>query len=156
MSATDASPESAITPGRRSRRSRHLKPQTSKRPRLSELEAAKRLRRVQRYSNLMDARFRLPVVGVRFGMDSVIGLVPGVGDAVTAVTSLWLLREAKLSGVGNRTLLKMAGNFGIDFCVGAVPLLGDVFDVYWKANLRNASLLERHLAHKTQLESRRN
>jgi len=107
--------------------------------------AIRRVQRVRRFARWMDARYRIPVIGVRFGLDNVIGLVPGVGDAVTAITATWLLRQAIQLGVSNAVLAKMIGNIAIDLSVGAVPVVGDVFDLYWKCNLRNAKLLEEHL-----------
>lgn len=108
-------------------------------------EHLKRLRRVQRMSRLMDNSLRIPGIPIRFGLDSVIGLIPGIGDSLTAIASGWLLREAYRLGVPKRTLLKMVGNVALDLFTGTVPILGDVFDVYWKSNLRNTRLLEQHL-----------
>jgi hypothetical protein len=78
------------------------------------------------------------------GLDPVLGLVPGLGDAVGALLSAWILLEAIRLGASRSTVGRMASNIAIDALIGAVPLLGDVFDVVWKANLKNVALLERH------------
>jgi hypothetical protein len=94
----------------------------------------------------MDSAFHIPGLGVRFGADALIGLIPGVGDTVTSLVSLYILNAARQHGVPRVTLMRMASNVAIDYLLGAVPLLGDVFDVYWKANLKNVALLRQHLA----------
>jgi hypothetical protein len=73
-------------------------------------------------------------------------LIPGVGDAAGAVLAGWILVEAYRLGASRATLVRIAGNVAVDAGVGAIPLLGDIFDFAWKANLRNVALLERHLA----------
>lgn len=78
------------------------------------------------------------------GLDPVLGLVPGLGDAVGALLAAWILFEAIRAGAPRATLLRMASNVAIDAFIGAVPVLGDVFDIVWKANLKNVALLERH------------
>jgi hypothetical protein len=93
----------------------------------------------------MDGVFRIPGVGIRFGLDSLIGLLPGVGDALTSIVSLYILSAASRFGIPRVTLARMALNIAIDWMVGSVPLLGDLFDVYWKSNQRNVSLLRRHV-----------
>jgi hypothetical protein len=72
-------------------------------------------------------------------------LIPGVGDAAGAVLAGWILIEAVRLGASRATLVRIAGNVALDAGLGAVPLLGDIFDFAWKANLRNVALLERHL-----------
>lgn len=102
-------------------------------------------RRVVFVSELLDTRFKLPVVGYRFGLDSLLGLVPGVGDAATAGVSLYLIYEAARAGAGPGMIARMIYNVIIDTILGAVPVLGDLFDFAFKANLRNANLLRNHL-----------
>jgi len=82
---------------------------------------------------------------LRFGLDPLIGLIPGVGDAVGAVLAGWILVAAIRLGASRATLVRIAGNIALDAGLGAVPILGDIFDFAWKANLRNLALLERHL-----------
>lgn len=94
---------------------------------------------------LLDARFRVPGTGWRFGLDSVIGLVPGVGDAATMAVALWVLWQARRLGAPKAILARMAGNVAVDAAFGAVPPIGDLFDAAFKSNRRNVALLRRHL-----------
>jgi hypothetical protein len=102
-------------------------------------------RRLERLAWLLDAQFVLPGTGFRFGADAILGLVPGVGDAIGAGLSAWLIVEAQRLGAPNTLLARMVANLMLDAAVGAVPVLGDVFDAAFKANLRNMRLLRRHL-----------
>lgn len=95
-------------------------------------------------ARLMDSMFEIPGTGIRFGFDTILGLVPGLGDAVASMVSLYILREASQRGVSKLTLARMAANIGVDYVVGSIPGVGDVFDVYWKANLKNIELLRQH------------
>lgn len=101
--------------------------------------------RAETLSRLLDSAFRIPGTPVRVGLDSLIGLIPGVGDAVGIVLGGWFLVEAVRVDAPAGVLTRMAGNVAIDALVGVVPVLGDAFDVAFKANLRNARLLEAHL-----------
>ncbi|MHB8866084.1 MAG: DUF4112 domain-containing protein [Pirellulaceae bacterium] len=103
---------------------------------------AKRLRRVAR---LLDEAYRVPGTNFRFGLDGIVGLIPGVGDIATGMISLYLIFEASRLGVPRRTLLRMLANAGIDATIGALPLVGDLADLTFQANRRNARLVERHL-----------
>lgn len=107
-------------------------------------------RDVEFLARLMDSAFRVPGLGIRFGLDSIIGLLPGVGDAATSLVSLYILAAASRYAVAPVTQLRMALNIGIDAVLGAVPIVGDLFDVYWKANIRNVELLRRHLEATTE------
>ena len=103
------------------------------------------LARLRRVALLFDARYRIPGTRFRFGLDALVGLVPGLGDLVGGAVSLWMLSEAQRLGASRATLAKMLANVLLDLAVGAVPLAGDVFDASFKANLRNLRLLEREL-----------
>lgn len=103
------------------------------------------LERLRQISKLMDNHFQIPGTGIRFGLDSIIGLVPGVGDVITSAIPLWVIYQAQKAGVSRWTLTRMAGNVAIDTVVGLVPVLGDAFDLVWKANAKNMKLLEREL-----------
>lgn len=92
----------------------------------------------------MDSVFRIPGVGIRFGLDALIGLIPGFGDTLTSLVSIYILAAGARLGVPRVTLVRMALNIAIDWLLGSFPVLGDVFDVYWKANQRNVALLRRH------------
>jgi hypothetical protein len=94
----------------------------------------------------MDSAFRVPGVGIRFGFDALLGLFPGVGDVTTSLASLYILSAAHRYNVPRITITRMALNILLETIIGAVPLLGDLFDVYWKSNQRNVELLRRHLA----------
>jgi hypothetical protein len=100
----------------------------------------------------LDAGFQVPGTNLRFGLDPILGLIPGVGDAAGAVLAGWILVEAMRLGASRATVLRIAGNVALDAGLGAIPILGDIFDFAWKANLRNVALLERHLAAPTQAE----
>lgn len=95
---------------------------------------------------------RVPGTRFRFGLDALIGLIPGVGDTAGAAVSAYVLLEAGRLGIPRATLLRMAGNVAIEAVVGTIPLLGDLFDAGWKANLRNLRLVEAHLASPLQTE----
>lgn len=105
-----------------------------------------RLERLRRIARLLDARFGIAGTPLRFGLDSLLGLVPGVGDGVTAAAGLFLLYEAQRLGARKTTLARMTWNLLLDLGVGAIPVAGDLFDFIWKANLRNLRLLEADLA----------
>lgn len=104
-----------------------------------------RLAQVRWLARLMDDNFRVPGTKLRFGWDSVLGLFPGLGDVLTGAISLLIVHHAWQTGASKLTLARMLGNVGIDFVVGAIPFLGDLFDFVWKANRKNARLLEQHL-----------
>jgi len=100
---------------------------------------------LQRLEILLDEAFRIPGTNVRFGIDGVIGLVPGLGDVLAGLLSLIIPLAAWMRGVPYIALIRMAVNLGIGVLVGSIPLLGDVFDIAWKANRRNYQLMRRHL-----------
>jgi hypothetical protein len=105
-----------------------------------------RLIQLRRFAYWLDDGFRVPGTRVRIGLDPIIGLVPGLGDVTGAILSFWIVVAGIRRGASRATLMRMAFNIAIDALIGAIPLLGDIFDVAWKANLRNVKLLERHLA----------
>ena len=100
---------------------------------------------LQRLETLLDEAFRLPGTQFRFGLDGVIGLVPGLGDVLAGMLSAIIPIAAWTRGVPYIALVRMAANLGIGVLVGTIPLLGDIFDVVWKSNRRNYRLLQRHL-----------
>lgn len=100
-----------------------------------------RVERLEWLANLLDTAVVVPGLGIRLGMDAVIGLVPGIGDAITTALSLWIVREAWSLGAPRRLVGRMLANVAVDGAVGAVPLVGDAFDVLWRANRRNVRLL---------------
>jgi len=94
---------------------------------------------------LLDEAFRIPGTHIRFGIDGIIGLVPGLGDVLAGLLSLIIPLAAWIRGVPYVTLARMAANLGIGVLVGSIPLFGDIFDIFWKANRRNYRLLCLHL-----------
>jgi len=94
---------------------------------------------------LLDEAFRIPGTGIRFGIDGIIGLVPGLGDVLAGLLSLVIPLAAWIRGVPYVTLVRMAVNLAIGVMVGSIPFFGDIFDIAWKANRRNYRLLVRHL-----------
>jgi hypothetical protein len=94
-------------------------------------------------SRWMDGVFRIPGLGWRFGLDAIIGLVPGVGDILTSLASFYILAAGVRYRVPKITLLRMGFNIGIDYVVGSVPFVGDLFDAAWKSNQKNIDLLRR-------------
>ena len=103
------------------------------------------LERQKRLAYWLDDRFRIPIIGWRLGLDGIIGLVPGIGDAATTLLALYIVNEARRLGVPPAKLAKMGVNVGVDTLVGLVPLVGDLADLRWKANRRNVNLLIEHL-----------
>lgn len=91
----------------------------------------------------MDDLFRVPVLGWRFGLDALIGLIPGFGDTATSLVSFYILIAAVRYRVPKIALLRMGLNVGLDYAVGSLPLVGDFFDAWWKSNQRNLDLLKR-------------
>jgi hypothetical protein len=106
----------------------------------------KRVQRVRQLAKLLDEAILIPGINRRIGLDPIIGLIPGGGDTVTMLMSAYIVVEAALLGLPATTLLQMVGNIVIDAFVGTVPVLGDLFDVVSKANIRNIKLLDAHLA----------
>ena len=104
-----------------------------------------RLREIELIARLLDDRFRIPGTAIRFGLDGLVGLVPGIGDTATALAALYVVHRAHALGVPKPVVARMVGNVLIDMAVGSIPLLGDIFDVAFKANRRNLDLLRRNL-----------
>ncbi|MGX5843589.1 DUF4112 domain-containing protein [Mesorhizobium sp. ArgA1] len=94
---------------------------------------------------LLDSRWRVPGTSIRFGLDALVGLVPVLGDAATGIVSVYIVLRARSCGAGKTLVARMLGNVLLDTVVGSVPILGSIFDVYFKANNRNIRLLRRHL-----------
>jgi uncharacterized protein DUF4112 len=99
---------------------------------------------LRRWAVLLDSAFRVPGTNIRFGLDAIIGIVPGLGDLVAPVYTVILLGTALKMRVPAVVVARMVLNAGIDMVLGLVPIAGDVGDVFWKADLRNVALLERH------------
>jgi hypothetical protein len=114
---------------------------TTARPQRVQYPPNRRLDRMRAFSTLLDNSIPLPG-GYRMGLDPLIGLIPGIGDAIASTLSVWLIYQAARLGMGKRILARMVGNIIIETAAGAIPVLGDIFDVTWKANIRNMRLVE--------------
>jgi hypothetical protein len=120
--------------------------------RISDLPAARdqgsteaSLMRLEALARLMDGIFTIPGTNIRMGLDGFIGLVPIAGDVVSGLISSYLIWEAKQLGAPKWLIARMVGNMALDSTIGAIPLLGDAFDVAFRANMKNMALLRRHL-----------
>jgi hypothetical protein len=102
-----------------------------------------RLRRLQALAWLLDNSIPLPG-GFRIGVDALLGLIPGIGDAMGALISAYIVNEARSMGASRSVLLRMMGNVLIETAIGSIPFAGDVFDAAFKANARNLALLQAH------------
>lgn len=109
-------------------------------------DARARIARLRRLAWLLDANFRIPGLRFRFGINGLIGLWPVAGDVLLGLVSLYLIWEARRLGAPRALLGQMLGNVLIEVVGGAVPIIGDLFDMAFKANLRNIALLERWAA----------
>jgi hypothetical protein len=97
-------------------------------------------------SHLLDDWFRIPGTSIRFGLDGIVGFIPGVGDAIGGIASCIIILAAWVRGVSYVTLARMLANWGIEVLLGTVPVLGNLFDIGWKANRRNYALLTGSMA----------
>jgi hypothetical protein len=102
------------------------------------------LKQLSHLAKLMDAQFRIPGTGIRFGLDGIIGLIPGAGDLSTFAVSGYMLWIMAQNGASGYVLARMTINILIDTLIGAIPLIGDIFDIAFKANMRNLRLMQEH------------
>ena len=107
-----------------------------------------RLARIDALATLLDSALVVPGINIRFGLDAIVGLFPGIGDFLTSLVSLYIVHEARQLGAPAHLLVRMVANVAIDGIVGSAPLAGDIFDVMWRANRRNMALLYEHLRSK--------
>jgi hypothetical protein len=107
---------------------------------------------LERLAHWLDSVFEIPGIRLRFGIDALLGLLPGVGDTASALASVYILQSATKFGVPRITVARMTLNIMIDLLMGALPIVGDVFDVYWKANRKNVELLRRHVKANAAIE----
>ena len=103
------------------------------------------LDRIRTMTHVLDNAIVIPGTDIRFGLDPILGLLPGGGDAIGSVMSVYIVAECLRLGLPKATLTRMLSNLFLDTLVGAVPMAGDLFDMGWKANSRNLKLLEAHL-----------
>lgn len=112
---------------------------------MNTLERLENLNHIRRLSRLMDNAIRIPGIGFRIGLDPIIGLIPGAGDIISTGFSAYIIYLAARFGLPREILQKMIFNIALEATVGSVPLVGDLFDAYYKSNIRNLALLEQHL-----------
>jgi hypothetical protein len=108
-------------------------------------DAASVRRRIEAMEKLLENSFTIPGVNYRIGLDSIAGLVPVVGDFVTAAMGMWLVWEARNLGLPRWKLWRMTGNVAFDTAVGAIPVVGDAFDFLFRSNTKNLKVIKRHL-----------
>ncbi|MCH2547900.1 MAG: DUF4112 domain-containing protein [Alphaproteobacteria bacterium] len=111
-------------------------------------EHAERMQRVEKLAELLDNKWRVPGTGYHIGIDGMLGLLPGVGDTLSAALSSYIIYEAHKLKAPWYLKTRMIWNMFIDWLVGLVPLVGDLFDFGWKANQKNATLLRKHMHNK--------
>jgi hypothetical protein len=105
---------------------------------------AQMLQALRKWSVLLDSAFRVPGTRMTFGLDPILGLIPGLGDLTTPFFSVVVLLQAVRLRIPRVVLLRMLMNAAIDMATGFIPLVGDIVDFGWKANVRNLALLEQH------------
>ena len=103
------------------------------------------LNRIRQLSRLMDTSLRVPGTGFRIGLDPIIGLIPGAGDLISTAFSAYIIFLATRFGIPRQDLTEMIFNVALESVVGTVPLVGDLFDAFYKSNIRNLAILEKHL-----------
>ncbi|MBE9229777.1 DUF4112 domain-containing protein [Phormidium sp. LEGE 05292] len=106
---------------------------------------ASTLKRLRRISHVLDNAIAIPGTKFRFGIDPILGLIPGGGDTVSAFFAAYIIWESAMLGLPKEVLIRMFSNILFDTFAGSVPIAGDIFDVAWKANVRNVALLEEYL-----------
>ena len=116
-------------------------------------EAAQReVVRLKRLAELLDSSISIPGTNRRIGVDPLVGLLPGVGDWAMGLVSTWIVWRAKKAGAPRRILVRMLANVGLEVTVGVIPLFGDAFDAWFKANEKNVRMLERHVERRARRE----
>ena len=112
----------------------------------------KNLHKIRKIANLLDTAIAIPGTKIRFGLDPILGLFPGGGDLIAALISGYMIYLATRFGLQSSEIFKMIRNIAIETAVGSIPLAGDLFDAYFKANIRNLEILESHIA-KTEIDN---
>ena len=101
--------------------------------------------RVEALEKLLERAFHIPGTKIPFGLDSIIGLVPVLGDLITAAMGAYIVWEARNLGMSKWQLIRMTANVGIDTAIGAIPIAGDAFDLVWRSNSKNLRIIKKHL-----------
>ena len=113
---------------------------------MNKIQQLKNLRRIRKIAKLLDTAIGIPGTKFRIGLDPILGLIPGGGDLITAGISAYMIYLAARFGLEKSEISKMVKNVALETAVGFVPIAGDIFDAYFKANIRNLEILEKHLA----------
>lgn len=108
-------------------------------------DALRELAELRRFANVLDSAYRIPFTSIRFGLDAILGLVPGVGDLLATLLALSIVYRGWRLGAGLGNAVKMVGNLSVDLIVGVIPFLGDLLDIVWAGNQRNIALIEKAL-----------
>ena len=116
-----------------------------------EIKTAKALRELETLARLLDTQWRIPLTSIRFGLDAVAGLLPVIGDGAAGIIGAGIIAGAARHGAPKSLLVKMGVNLALDTAVGAIPIAGTVFDIYYKANKRNVELWRDHLMAKGKI-----
>lgn len=121
-----------------------------------EYQAPKELKKAQALANITDTAVRIPVIGIEVGLDFLIGLIPGVGDAIMTLVALRIVYLGRKMGIPKSLRTLMIRNALMDFALGFVPVVGDLFDIWFKANRRNVRIMERWWLEQNQDNIKRN
>ena len=113
---------------------------------MNKIQQLNKLKRIRKIAKLLDTAVGIPGTKIRFGLEPILGILPGGGDLITAIISAYMIYLAASFGLEKSEILKMIKNVAIDTAIGSVPIAGDIFDAYFKANIRNLEILENHLA----------
>lgn len=109
------------------------------------IDHARELHELRRFAHLLDEAIRIPIIGYRIGLEPILGLVPVVGDLSGFAVSGYLIFRAARLGLPREIVSRMIFNAVLDAAIGSIPIVGDLFDFFWKVNKRNMRLVERHL-----------
>lgn len=119
---------------------------------MDKIQQLKNLKRIRKIAKLLDTAISIPGTKIRFGLEPILGLIPGGGDLITALISAYSIYLATSFGLEKSEIFKMLKNVAIDTALGSVPIVGDIFDAYFKSNIRNLEILENHIA-KAEVEN---
>lgn len=120
---------------------------------MDKFQQLKNLNKIRKIAKLLDTAIGIPGTKIRFGLDPILGLIPGGGDLISAGISAYMIYLAARFGLKSAEIFKMIQNVVIETAIGSIPIAGDIFDAYYKANMRNLEILEQHVA-KTETEQK--
>lgn len=113
---------------------------------MDKIQQLKNLQRIRKLAKILDSAIGIPGTKIRFGLDPILGLIPGGGDLIAAMISAYLIYLATSFGLERGEIFKMIKNLALETALGSIPVAGDIFDAYFKANLRNLEILEAHIS----------